>query len=127
MREQREEDVLDAHIFVLHAVGFALRLGQRAVDVAGDVDLARLAPRPRDAGHPVDAVFQLAAERVRVDAHFLHQLGNEPVLLLQKGFEQVLLLNLHTAAAQGEVLRLLDGLQGFLGKLLSVHRTTPFS
>ena len=50
------------------------------------------------------------------------QLGGEAVLLAQQGEEQVGLFNLLVGVFQGNVLRALDGFQGFLRILLCVHR-----
>ena len=54
-------------------------------------------------------------------AHVGKQLGDKAALLVQQGQQQVGLLNLLIAVLGGKILGVLDGLQGFLGKLVHVH------
>ena len=125
MFEQRQENVLHADILVLHPVGLLFGFGKGAVHVAGHIDFSRLTARTGYAGHFVNPVFQLTLESGGINLHFLHQLRDQAVFLFQQGGKQMFLLDLHAVVPQRQVLRLLDGFQGFLCKLLSVHRITP--
>ena len=52
----------------------------------------------------------------------MHQLGNEPLLLLQQRKQQVFLLNLLVVPTACHLLGILYGFYAFLGELVEVHK-----
>ena len=116
-----QEHMLHADILVLHLPGLGLGGVQRPVQIAGDIDLFRV---PAAAGHPRQGGNFLGGgigKGVGVNAHGLQKLGDQAVLLLGKGRQQVLLLDGLVGIFHGKALRVLQGLDGFLGKLVHVH------
>ena len=123
--QNRHHNVLHGNIFVLHPAGFPLSGGQILIHVAGHIDLPAF---PAGTGNPGQALYPLlhgVKQGVRVGSHLFHQLGNQAVLLLQQGANQVLLLDLHAVVLQRYILGLLDGLKRFLSKFLCVHSGKP--
>ena len=62
-------------------------------------------------------------EVARLDAHFGEQLRDEAVLLGAQRGEQMLLFDGVILVFDRQALGVLDGLDGFLGELVHVHRT----
>ena len=106
---------------VLHASRDGEGLAERLVHAGGNVYLVRL---PAGAGH-LGQYFHLVAgggpERLQGEPHVGEQLGDEAPLLIRQGQQQVGLFDLLVAVLDGKALGALDGLQGFLSKLVHVH------
>ena len=67
---------------------------------------------------------QLLPQGGGVNADLLHQLRDEPLLLLQQAQQQVLLPDLLILTLSGQLLGGLDGFYAFLGELIEVHKTS---
>ena len=122
LRDHREEDVLDAHVFVAHAPGGLLRGGEDAGELLRDVDLALLRRRA-GAGDGRDAREQLLRLRAEVrggGAGLLDDARREAVLLGEKGGEDVRRVDRLVVAARGLLLGGLQRLLNLLGKIV-VH------
>ena len=119
--DQGQQEVLHGDKFVLHAPGGFHRPVHGLVHPGCDVDLVRL---PAGAGH-LGQLFHLMAdsgpEGFHGQPHVGEQLGDEAVLLVRQGEQQMTLFDLLVAVLGGDILGVLDGLQGFSGKLIHVH------
>ena len=118
---QRQEQMLHRDVFVLHLLCDLFRLIEGGVHRAGNVIFIGF---PAGAGHArqllqlrVDSGFK-ALER---DAHLFEQLRHKAVFLLQQCGKQVDLLDLLVGVVNGQLLRVLDGLQRFLCIVLCIH------
>ncbi len=122
-----KHDVLDGDVFVLHALRLIFGFRENGVNVGGNVDFSRFAPRPGYGGQ----LFHLLLHRVQhgacVKAHFCQKLGNQPVFLPKQRVGQMFLLNLHTVVFERGALRLLDGFERFVRKILCVHERPSFA
>ena len=122
LRDHREEDVLDAHVFVAHAPGGLLRGGEDAGELLRDVDLALLRRRT-GAGDGRDAREQLLRLRAEVcggGAGLLDDARREAVLLSEEGGEDVRRVDRLVVAARGLLLGGLQRLLDLLGEIV-VH------
>ena len=125
--DQREEQVLDGDVFVLHLLCDVLGLVESGIHRAGDVVLVGLAAGAGHARELVQLRVDGGFETFGREAHLFQQLRHKAVFLPQQGGEQVDLLDLLVLVFNGQLLGGLDGLQRFLGIVLCVHGNTSVS
>ena len=109
--------------FVLHVLGGLFRFGKHHVHGGGNVDFACLPAGAGDLGQAAQHPAGAGGNILRGQLHFQQQLGNQALILFQKGDQQMNLLHLHVLVLYREILRRLDGFQGFLGEFLGIHKT----
>ena len=121
MGQQTKQDMLHRDILVLHGPGFPFSGLEGLVHVLRYIHLARL---PTGAGHLGQLVDLRVHRRLKAGdghAHGGEQLGDEALPVPHQGQQQVRLLDLLVAVLHSDVLRPLNGGQGFLCKLIHVH------
>ena len=116
--------MLHGHIVIVHGGGLVLGGGEALVQGGGEVQLLRPAGH---AGELAQLLVHSGVEALHHHAHLLQKLGHQPALLVQKGAEQMQLLDLGIAPGPGDGLAELNGLDGFLGIGIEVHKHTPFN
>ena len=119
--QDAEEYMLHADVFVLHLLGLIFGGVQGAVQVARDIDLVGVTAGTRHAGQGGDFLHRGGGKSARVDIHLGQHLGDQPVGLLGKCGQDVLLLHGLVGIFNGKALRTLQSLDGFLGELVHVH------
>ena len=120
--QQGQEQVLHGDKLVLHAPRDGQGLVHGLVHTGGDVDPVRLPPRPGHLGQQLHLMPRRRPEGLHRQPHPGQKLGDEAPLLVHQGQQQVGLLDLLAAVLGGDVPGVLDGLQGFLGKLVHIHQ-----
>ena len=118
---QRNHQVFDRNIFVLHRIRNLFRFGKHHIDILCDINFSCLSSRTGDAGHLVNLLFDRLHKCLRVLAHLFKQLGNQALINFQQRIQQMLLLDLHIVVFQCQIVCKLDGLQRFLGEFLCIH------
>ena len=106
------------NVLVAHGLGFILGAHQHTVQVLADVNLSAGNLRPF-----VQRIDQGALKLILVDLHFLDQLEDQAVFLIQKTIEKVFLLNLLVSIFICDFLQVVDGLNGFLCKFIDIHKS----
>ena len=122
MVQQAQEEVLHGDILVLHPRRRRFRGVQGLVHVRGDVDLPRLPASAVDLGKLVNLRLDGGSEAVRVRAHGGEKLGNQPLIVVQQGAEQMGLLDLLVPVGNGQFLGALDGGQRLLCQFVHIHQ-----
>ena len=115
--------MLYRHVLVLHGPGDGLSGAEGLVHIRGNVDLSRL---PAAHAHPGELLHLSPDGGLKAghrQAQITQKLGDQAVFLLQQGVEQMGLLDLLVAVLLCDGLGGLDGLQGFLCKLIQIHRS----
>ena len=72
-------------------------------------------------GELVQQFFGLFGQGLYITVHLQQKLGNQSVFLGKQGVKEMLFLQLHILAFNGQLLCRLERLQRFLRKFLSVH------
>ena len=108
--------MLHGDILVLHGLGRGLSGLEGPVHILGHIDLVRLPAPARHLGQLLHLRLDCGGKAGHRHAHGGQQLGNEALLVGEKGQHQVLLLDLHAVVLQRYILGLLDGLKRFLSK-----------
>ena len=96
---ERQEQVLDAHVLVLHALRLGLGAGQDLVHARRDVHLARGSAGSRDAGQALERLLEPLHERRRVPARLLDDARRDAAVLAEQRHGQVLDVDLGVALA----------------------------
>ena len=120
--DDAEHEVLDGNVLVLHLCGDGLRLVHGGFQFLGAVDAVG-----RHAGDLRKGLYEVlygVFQRGRTDTAAFDAAGNEAVLLLQEGQQDVLRQELLVAVGRRELLRALDGGNAFLCIFLEVHNCT---
>ena len=110
-------DILVLHLFCLvFCVHQSLiqRLGSIESGITGYLGIAG------------DDAFRSGQKIGGIYRHLNKNLRDQSAALIQKGIEQVTLLDLTVLIADRGILCLLYGFQGFLSKFFGVHRIPPF-
>ena len=124
---ERKEQVLHADVLVLHAIRLGLRLGERLVEVGGNVDLACLPAAAGNPRHALDEVESRLLYRVGVDVHFSQDLRSKTAVLGKKRVQEMLLLNAVVLVAYRDVLCGLYRFEGFFRVLVRIHTNASFA
>ena len=122
----REDEVLDGEEVVLEFLGLVLGLGEQFVETAGEVVVVRRSGRTRDAGQFLQFSLEADGQRLGGDAGLLEDGRGQPAFLIEQGEQQMLDIDLLVAHPDGNLLRTLDGLPGFLGETADIHEVIPF-
>ena len=124
--DQAQEHVLHRDEIVLHASGDLLGFVEGSVHIPVDVDLVRLPTGAGDGGQLGDELLGCGDDRGDGDAHLGQKLGDQTVLLHEKGQKHMALLDLLIVVLCGNALGKLHGLHGFLGEFLYIHSVHSF-
>ena len=101
-----QQDMLNRNIFVLELLRFVFRLGEDAVEPAGDVGLVRRRPgRTRYFGRPLQFLLEPLAQEFGGHAGLGENGARQAALLLEKRSQQMLDLQLMVALADRSRLR----------------------
>ena len=115
--QQTQQQMLHGDEVVLHVLRPVLGGDEGLVQVVADIDFVRL-PSAGDPGELAKLRLGGCLQALHGDVHFPQQLGNQSPILLQQGGEQMDLLQLLMVVANGKILCVLNGLLGFLRKVL---------
>ena len=118
---ERQQQVLDAHELILHALGLGLGRGQDLVHTRREVDLSPLSARPRDPWQSAERLPQPLHERRRVGAGLLHDARRDAAILLEQGHHEMLGLDLRLSLALRHALRLAHRVLRLLGQPVGIH------
>jgi hypothetical protein len=124
--DEGEQQVLDAHELVLHALRLGLRGRQDLVQAGRDVDLPPLRARPRDPGQPAEHLPQPLRQGRRIGAGLLHDARGDAAVLLEQGHREMLGLDLGLPLALGHGLRLAQRILRLLGQPIGIHAGLSF-
>ena len=119
--QQREKQMLHRNIVVLHGVGGFFGGIQHLIHICGNVDFTGFPAGAGNMGELVQQFFGLFGQGLYITVHLQQKLGNQSVFLGEQGVKEMLFLQLHILALDGQLLCRLDGLQRFLCEFLSVH------
>ena len=119
--QNSEKNVFNADVLILHLLGLLFGSVEGAVKVVGDINFLRVAAGAGHTGQCLDLLQSHLRKGVRVDAKGLQHLRDQPVLLLGKGGQQVLLLHRVVGIFHRDTLCSLQSLTGFLCHLFDVH------
>ena len=120
--KEAEHQVLHGGVLIVHLTGDLFGLVQGLLQVAGEVHLPGAAAG--NLGQTLHRGGELLPQGGRLHTGLLHQLGDKPLLLLQQGKQQMLLLDLLILPGGGHLLGGLHGFYTFLGELVEVHKTS---
>ena len=124
--DQRQQQMLDGNIIVVHLVRHALRAGQARVHGARNVIFIRLAPRAGHARELIELLLHGSVQALHRHAHLAQELRHKPAVLPQKRGEQMHLLDLLVLVFDRQRLRGLHRAKRFLRIFLSVHKSASF-
>ncbi len=119
--QQREEQMLDRDIFILHLLCGLLGLCDDLLRRIGDIDRAGLSAGAGHMGECSDLLFGGLCKGVCVDADALHELRDQAVRLLEQCGEDMHRLDRVVLIAGAERLCILHGFNGFLCHFIRVH------
>ncbi len=123
---QGQQQVLDAHVLVLHLPGEGLRRVQHLVRPRGDVELAGGGARTRHARQLVERLSEALQQRGRAGPRLLHHPGSHSAVLREERHRQMLGVDLRVALPLGQALGLSERLLPFLGQPVGIHgRCSP--
>ena len=122
---QRGKQVVYADVFVLHAVGFVLRVAQNFCQALGDHDLGGVHAAARHRRALAQHAFDGNAEGLGLHAHLFQYAGHNAFFLLHKGKGKMLGVCLLMPHAGGDALGLRHSLAGFVRKFVDVHMFSP--
>jgi hypothetical protein len=114
--EQRQQEMLGRDELVAELLHFAQRLAESAVELRVEGELGPLHGRPL-----AQAALDLLGQGARLDAELLEQGGDDALVLLHEGEQQVQGLETRVLPRAGQLLGGLDGLLGLDGELLELH------
>ncbi len=118
--------MLHRNVLVLHGPGLPLGGLKGLVHILGDVNLARLTARAGHLGQLLNFCLHRCLKAGDSRPHGGEELGDEALVVPRQGQQQVGLLDLLVAVLHGDILGPLYGGQGFLGKLIHVHKKHSF-
>ena len=124
---QRGKKMVNADVLVLHPPRFLLGLAKNGSQAAGDHDLLRIDARAGYRGTAAQLFFYGYAQRARLHAHLLKDTGDDTFFLPHKGKSKVLHVRFLMAHADGDALRLGNGLAGFFCKFVDIHKEPPLT
>ena len=120
--KQAQHQVLHRGVFIVHFPGNFFGFVESLLQLPGKVHLTGTGAG--NLRQPFHGGGQLLPQGGGVNTDLLHQLRDEPLLLLQQAQQQVLLPDLLILTLSGQLLGGLDGLYAFLGELIEVHKTS---
>ncbi len=124
---ERQQQVLDAHVLVLHPLRLRLGTRQDLVHTRRDVDLAPLRAGPRDAGHARERLLEPLHQGRRAGTRLLDDARRHAALLLEQRHGQMLGLDLGVALPLGQALGLAHRILGLLGQPVGIHAPASLS
>jgi len=122
---KRGKQVVNAYVFVLHAVGFVLRIAQNFCQPLGNHDLVGVHAAAGNRRPLAQRALDGNAEGLGLHAHLFQNARHDAVFLLYKGQGQMLGIRLLMAHACGNALGLPHSLAGFIRKFVDVHKLPP--
>ncbi len=119
----REHEQFAGDVLILALLGEFVGDIEDAVQIIGDVHIAL---RALDFGQPVQGFAELRTQFVHVHIGLRQQVAHRAALLIEQRDHDVLRLDELVIAADGERLRVGQGLLEFTGQFVHTHERTPF-
>ena len=123
--QQAHEQMLHAHVLVLHLLRPFLGGDQRPVYIIGNINFIGFPAGTRHLGDAGDHGLQAGKNLLRVFAHFGQKLRNEALRVAEQGAGQMLLRHFLILIFHRQLLGVLQRLPAFFGKLVVVHMLDP--
>ena len=120
--QHRQDEVLDRDVLILHLAGRILGLDQQFAQPLREVDLAGLGPRSAYLRPAFEFSFHGRRKRANRHIHLVEEAGQQALFLRQERRQQVLDVHHLVPVPHGQRLGLVQGLLGFLGQSVEVHR-----
>ena len=123
--QKAHEQMLHAHVLVLHLLGPFLGGDQRPVYVVGNIDFIGFPAGARYLGNAGDHGLQTGKKLLRIFAHFGQELGNQALRVAEQRAGQMLLRHFLILIFYRQLLGVLQRFPAFFGKLVVVHMLDP--